>query len=160
MLRGAEPEEGLAARERVAVKQELLLRPSFRRLRGRNVRGIARLSAQQGVLPFLAIARVIGVRPIGLGHGGIILLDAAFHFGKQRFLQALGVGERAFAIVVFGLQIGPYRRIELRRIAHHFAPVLRLEPGIFIDKADVVEHALKRTLLRPRLGRRARGHRG
>ena len=31
-----------------------------------------------------------------------------------------------------GLQIGAYRRIELRRIAHHFAPVLRLEPGILV----------------------------
>jgi hypothetical protein len=66
------------------------------------------------------------------------------------------VGERAFAIVVFGLQIGPYRRIELGRIAHHFAPVLSLEPGIFIDKADAVERALVRAMLGLRLGRRAR----
>ena len=112
------------------------------------------------MLPPLPIARVIGVGTIGLGHGGIILLDAAFHFGKQRVLQALGVGERALAIVVLGLQIGADRRIELKRIAHHFAPVLRLEPGILVDKADVVERALQRTLLRPRLGRQARGHWG
>ena len=40
MLRGAEPEEGLAVRERVAVKQELLLRLyNIRRLRGRELRG-------------------------------------------------------------------------------------------------------------------------
>src|SRR2546427_190334 len=48
---------------------------------------------------------------------------------SDALLQALGVGERALAIIVFGLQIGAYRRIELKRIAHHFAPVLRLEPG-------------------------------
>ena len=46
MPRGADPEEGLAVRERVAVKQELLLRLYIRRLRGREVRGIARLPAQ------------------------------------------------------------------------------------------------------------------
>src|SRR5260370_1408201 len=78
----------------------------------------------------------------------------------QRFLQRFGVGERALAIIVFGLQIGAYRRIELKRIAHHFAPVLRLEPGILVDEAKVVERALKGTLLRLRLGRRARGHWG
>jgi hypothetical protein len=27
-------------------------------------------------------------------------------------------------------------RIELKRIAHHFAPVLRLEPGILVDEAE------------------------
>src|SRR3954469_4312253 len=100
MLGIAEAEEGLAARERVAVKQELLLRPFVRRLRGRTISEISGLSAQQGMLPPLAIARVIGVGPIGFGHGGIILLDAAFHFGKHRVLQTLGVGERALAIVV------------------------------------------------------------
>jgi hypothetical protein len=46
MPRGAEPEEGLAERERVAVKQELLLRLHIRCLRGKKVHGIARLPAQ------------------------------------------------------------------------------------------------------------------
>ena len=101
------------------------------------------------MLPLLAIAHVIGVRPIGVGYGRIVLLDAALHFGKQRFLQAFGVGERALAIIVFGLQIGAYRRIELRRIAHHFAPVLRLEPGILVDEAEAVERALKRDVAPP-----------
>src|SRR5262245_40763035 len=160
MPRGAEAEEGLAERKRVAVKQELLLRLHIRRLPGREVHGIARLSAQQGVLTLLAIPDVIGVRPIGVGRGRIVLLDAALHFGKQRFLQAFGVCKRALAIIVFGLQIGAYRRIELKRIAHHFAPVLRLEPSILIDEAEVVESALKGTLLRPWLGGRARGHWG
>src|SRR5262249_56347520 len=98
-----------------------------------------------------------GVRPIGAGRGRIVLLDATLHFGKQRFLQAFCVSKRALAIIVFGLQIGEYRRIELKRIAHHFAPVLRLEPGILVDEAEVVEGALKGTLLRLWLGRRARG---
>jgi hypothetical protein len=110
------------------------------------------------VLPLLTIAHVVGVRPIGVGRRRIVLLDAALHFGKQRFLQPFGVGERALAIIVFGLQIGAYRRIELNRIAHHFAPVLRLEPGILVDEAEAVERALKGTLLRLRLGRQARGH--
>src|SRR4051812_43544432 len=112
MLGVAEAEESLALRQRVAVQQEplLWLRASCLRvifsenrsplfgitrccLRGGNGSGIARLPAQQGMLSPLAIARVIGVGPVGLGHGGIILLDAAFHFGKQRVLQAFGVGE-------------------------------------------------------------------
>src|SRR3981081_4909259 len=132
MPRGAQPEERLALRERVAVEQELLLRLYVRHLRGRDVRRTARFAAQQGMLPVLAIARVIGVGPVGLGNRRIVLLDTAFYFGEQRLLQAFGLGEDALAIVVLGLQIGAYRRIELRRIAHHFAPVLRLEPGIFI----------------------------
>src|SRR5215468_5164535 len=111
------------------------------------------------VLPLLAIAHVIGVRPIGVGHGRIVLLDAALHFGKQRFLQAFGVSKRALAIIVFGLQIGAYRRVELKRIAHHFAPVLRLEAGILVDETEVVQGALKGTLLRLWLDRRARGPR-
>src|SRR5215469_10321773 len=112
------------------------------------------------MLPLLAIAHIIGVRPIKLGRGRIVLLDATLHFGKQRFLQAFCVSKRALAIIVFGLQIGEYRRIELKRIAHHFAPVLRLEPDILVDEAEVVEGALKGTLLRLWLGRRARGPRG
>src|SRR6266498_1228180 len=112
------------------------------------------------MLPPLAIAHVIGVRPIGVGRGRIVLLDAALHFGKQGFLQAFGVSERALAIIVFGFQIGAYRRIELKRIAHHLAPVLRLEPGILVDKAEVVEGALTGTLLRLWLGQWARGHWG
>ena len=158
MPRGAEPEEGLAACERVTVKQQLLLRLDIRRRRGMGVRRIARLPAQQRVLPLLAIAHVIGVGPIGVGHGRIVLLDAALHLGEQRFLQSLGVGERVLAIIVFGLQVGAYRRIELLRVAHHLAPVLRLEPGILVDEAQVVERALDGTLLRLRLGQRARGH--
>jgi hypothetical protein len=71
-------------------------------------------------------------------------------------IEPFGVGERALAVIVFGLQIGAYCRIELKRIAHHFAPVLRLEPGIFVDEADTVERVLKGTLLRLRLARRAR----
>src|SRR5262249_48416375 len=98
-------------------------------------------------------------RPIRVGRGRIVLLDATLHFGKQRFLQAFCVSKRALAIIVCGLQIGEYRRIELNRIAHHFAPVLRLEPGILVDEAEVVEGALKGTLLRLWLGRRARGPR-
>src|SRR5262249_16489515 len=98
-----------------------------------------------------------GVRPIGAGRGRIVLLDATLHFGKQRFLQAFCVSKRALAIIVFGLQIGEYRRIELKRIAHHFAPVLRLEPGILVDEAEVVEGALKGTLLCLWLGRRGLG---
>src|SRR6187401_194484 len=104
MLGVAEAEERLALRERVAVQQEPLLRPCCYRLRGSNVGGIARLPAQQVMLPALAIARVIGIRTVGLWHGGIVLLDAALHFGKQRVLQAFGVGERALAIVVLSLQ--------------------------------------------------------
>src|SRR5215468_8333285 len=111
------------------------------------------------VLPLLAIAHIIGVRPIRVGRGRIVLLDATLHFGKQRFLQAFCVSKRALAIIVFGLQIGEYRRIELKRIAHHFAPVLRLEPDILVDEAEVVEGALKGTLLRLWLGRRARSPR-
>jgi hypothetical protein len=114
------------------------------------------LPANQRVLPILTIAHVIRVRTIGVGHGRIVFLDAALHFRKQRFLQALGVGERALTVIVFGSQIGAYRRIELKRIAHHFAPVLRFEPGKLVDEADTVERALKGPLLRLRLAWRGR----
>ena len=33
-------------------------------------------------------------------------------------IEPFGVGERALAVIVFGLQIGGYCRIELKRIAH------------------------------------------
>ena len=68
--------KGFAARERVAVKQKLFSA------------AIARLPAKQRMLPVLAIAHIIGIRPIGVGHGGIVFLDPALHFGKQRFLQS------------------------------------------------------------------------
>ena len=75
MDRGAEPKERFAARERVAVKKELFSA------------AVARFPAKQRMLPALAIAHVISIRPIGVRHGGIVFLDPALHLGKQRFLQ-------------------------------------------------------------------------
>ena len=65
------------------------------------------------------------------------------------------VGEGVLAIIVFCLQVGADRRIELLRIAHHLPPVLGLEPGILVDEPSAVEIADKRPLLRLRLARRA-----
>ena len=52
-----------------------------------------------------------------------------FISANRRFLQGRIVGEGVLAIIVLCLQIGADRRIELLRIAHHFAPILGLEPG-------------------------------
>jgi hypothetical protein len=78
--------------------------------------------------------------------------------GREVHHELYHLGLQGALHIKFGLQIGAYRRIELKRIAHHFAPVLRLEPGILVDETEVVEGALKGTLLRLWLGRRARGH--
>ena len=58
-----------------------------------------------------AIARIIGIRPIGVRHGGIVFLDPALHFGKQRFLQRSIVCEGVLAIAVFRQQVSADRRI-------------------------------------------------
>ena len=64
----AELEEGLTARELVAVKEDLLLPLYVRGLRGIKIRGITWLSAHQWVLSLLAIAHIISIRPIRGGH--------------------------------------------------------------------------------------------
>ena len=106
------------------------------------------------MLPVLAIAQIIGIRPIGLRQGGIVFLDPTFHFGKQRFLQGSMVGEGVLAIAVFRLQVSADRRIKLLRIAHHLPPVRGFEPSVLIGEANAVEIPDKRLLLRPRLARR------
>ena len=143
MARGAEPKERFAARERIAIKEELFS-PA-----------VARFPAKQRMLPVLAIAHIIGKRPIGVGHGGIVFLDPALHFGKQRFLQGGIVGEGVLAIIVFCLQVSADRRIELLRIAHHLPPIRVFEPSELIGEPRAVQIADKRPLLRPRLAWRA-----
>jgi hypothetical protein len=69
-----------------------------------------------------------------------------------RLLQACSLAERAFAIIVFGLQICADRRIELERVAHHFPPVLK--PIELVVQAHAVERAGKHMLLCPRLAGR------
>ena len=58
-----------------------------RRARSRPSPPFARHAAEQLVLAALAEFAEIGVRAVGRGHAGIVLLDAAAHLRDQRLLQ-------------------------------------------------------------------------
>ena len=107
----AKSKERLAARERVAVKEEL------------SSATVAHLPAKQRMLSVLAIAHIIGIRPVWLRHSGIVFLDPPLHFDKQSFLESSVVSEDMLAIVVFRLKVAADRRIELLRIVHHLPPI-------------------------------------
>ena len=51
-------------------------------------------AADQRMLPALAIAHGIGIRPVGRRHAGIVFLDAAPHLGEQQLLQRRRFGQR------------------------------------------------------------------
>ena len=131
----AEVEERLASRERIAVEQHLL------------GAAVARRAADHGMLPAIAIATEIGIRPVGRGHRGVVLLDAAPHLGKQCLPQSAGSRERRLRVGVLGLEIGADRGIEFARIAHHGLPVRRFQPSIIIDERDAVARDRDRSLL-------------
>jgi hypothetical protein len=90
------------------------------------------------VLAALAIADEIRIGAVRARHRGVVLLDASFHFGKQRFLQLFGVGERGLGVGVLGLEIAADLRVEHGRIAHHLAPIVRAQPGVVVRQRDAV----------------------
>ena len=122
----AELEIGFAFRQRVAVEQD------FRRA------AAAGLAANLRILRAFAKAREIGECAIGRGHRGVVLLDAALHFRKQRVLQFARVGERRVRIGVLGFEIGANVRRQRRRIADHGLPVGVAQPAVLIRQRDAM----------------------
>ena len=116
----------MVGRQRVAVEDDF------------DIAAVARHAAEQFVLPAFAELAHIGERPVRRRHAGIVLLDAATHFRNQRLLQAGGVAEQAFGVVVLGFEIGADIRIEHRGIAQHLLPVGVLQPRIIICDGDAV----------------------
>ena len=124
--RAAELEVVMIRRELVAVENDL------------GLAAVARHAAEQFVLPAFAELAHIGERPVRRRHAGIVFLDAAAHFRHQRLLQAGGVAEQAFGVVVLGFEIRADIRIEHRGIAQHLLPVGVLQPRIIVGDGDAV----------------------
>ena len=93
MPRAAELEIFVIGRERVAVENDF------------DIAAVARHAAEQFVLAAFAEFAQIGERAVRRRHAGIVFLDAAAHFRDQRLLQAGGVAEQAFGVVVLGFEI-------------------------------------------------------
>ena len=116
----AEVEERQTLALRVAVEQDFFRAAS------------ARLAADQGVLPALAVARVVGERALRLRHARIVLLDPAAHLGDEPFAQLLHVIEGGGGVGVLALEMGPDVVREGLGLLEHILPVLGLEPGIVV----------------------------
>ena len=120
MLRSAQIEERKSFALLVAVEQD-----GFRS-------ALPWLSPDERVLAALAEAGEIGIRPVRLRNGGIVLLDAPAHFLHEAFAQALRSFERGCRIGVLGIEMGADVGRERARVLQHGPPVLRLQPGIGI----------------------------
>ncbi len=95
----------------------------------------------------LAVAFVIGERPVSLGRIAVVFLDAPAHLRDQFLSQRLQRRNRLFAIGVLGLE---QRRDVFRqgaRIAQHLAPILGGEPGVGVGDATAVHLDRRRALL-------------
>ena len=140
MPRAAELEVFMIGRELVAVEDDL------------DIAAVARHAAEQFVLAAFAEFAHIGERPVRRRHAGIVFLDAAAHFRNQRLLQAGGVAEQAFGVVVLGFEIASDIRIEHRRVAQHLLPVGVLQPRIIVGNRDAVGREGMRPARRDRRG--------
>ena len=60
-----------------------------------------------------------------LGRGGVVLLDAAFHFLEELFLQGLGVLHDFLEIILLGMQI--LEHFGIFAVAH---PEIGVDPGL------------------------------
>ena len=109
-----ELEEGPALCQGICVEQNLGSSSS------------AGLSADQGVLPALAIALEIGERTVGSRNRSVVLLDPPLHLGKHRVLQGVDIRQACGRVRIFGVEIRADVRIKRRRIAHHLLPIARL----------------------------------
>jgi hypothetical protein len=123
MVDAADPEIGLALGLLVAVDQDGLLA------------ALARDAEEARLLAAGAEGGAVGEGPVLHRHGGIVLLDAALHLGKQRLAQFFRPGQHLRLIGVFGLQMGADVGSQHRGIAKHLLPVLRPQPGIIVRSA-------------------------
>ena len=135
---GAELPIGLALRLDIAVEENCFALAA------------ARPAAQARVLPANFIARIIVERAIGRGHGAVVLLEAAFHLGKQRFPQGGDIGHRGFGVGILGFEIGADVARKLGGLTHHLLPVVRPEPGIVVADRNAVVGGNRWPLFRTR----------
>ena len=98
----------------------------------------------------MTIGRIIGVRPIGCGHRGIVFLDAALHLGEQLLLQRRRVGHHRFVIGVLALEEVADVLRQQRGIVHHLLPVVGLQPVIVVALLVAVPGFDARALFGPR----------
>ena len=126
MIRSAEIEEGLAFGLLVAVEHDGLRS------------AVPGLPADERVLAALTVAGEIGEGPVGLGNGGIVLLDAPAHLRDEAGLKLFRSGEGCFRIGILLLEAGADLGIENRRILENLPPVLRLQPCVIILDPDAM----------------------
>ncbi len=113
-------EEGMALRARRQVEQHLF-----------GAAGAGR-AGDDRMLGARIEAAVIGVGAVRRGHGRVVVLDPALHFGEQRRLEVLGAGEHGVGIGVLGNEMGADLGIEGGGVAQHRLPVGIAQPGIVI----------------------------
>ena len=111
---------------RVTIEQELL------------GTAFARRAAYQRMLAAVAVARVIGERPVRLRHRRVVLLDPAAHLGHEPVAQRLAVAQdglrEGILFIEIGADVGSQRLGPLEDVL----PIRRLEPGIVVaDDAAV-----------------------
>ena len=90
------------------------------------------------------IAARIGIVAVGPRHRIVRFRYPPAHFRNQRLLQADSRGHHRIGIGVFGLEMGADICRQQRRVAHHVAPVLGLQPGIVVVPANAVMDGLSR----------------
>ena len=134
--------------QRVAVQQQRLGRFCIERVRGRPAR-------KHGILPALAIPRIIRPRTINIRNRAVILLDAPAHLGKQLLAQRCRrLFQNRLGEGVLRFQIFADIRAQQRRLAHHLLPVFILQPVVRIvpraaELGDLVINALGHRRRRP-----------
>jgi hypothetical protein len=105
---------------------------------------ITRLAAEQRMLTACDEADEIGPGAVRRGNGGIVLLDAPFHFLEKRLLERRRAGKGSLGIGVLRQQVTANILGEHRRIAHHLLPVHRSQPRIVVDPLNAVMNAMPR----------------
>ncbi|MNI27624.1 hypothetical protein D3C73_813710 [compost metagenome] len=138
VVHAGQPEIILARRFLVTVEKRLLVAAVTRRA---EIMRLLAAGHEQGT---------IGVRSVLRRHRTVVFLDAAAHFGKQRFLQLFRIAECCFHIAVFGFQMLADFRVEDRRILEHRLPVVGPQPGIIVRTGNSVTRVADRLLGRYR----------
>jgi hypothetical protein len=112
---------------RIPVEQDLLLA------------SVARLPADQRMLPARAVPPVIGEWPVRLRHGGIILLDATAHLAHQLLTDSGCPLERRIRIGILAIEVLADRGGERTGVLEDLLPVRGFEPGEFVAQAMAVD---------------------
>ena len=79
------------------------------------------------------IAAEVLERAIGIGHGGVVLLDPPLHLLEHGLLQHPGRRQHGLGVGVLGDEVIAHVGADHRRIAQHRLPVVVLHPGVVVD---------------------------